>query len=344
MNGKRLAALGIACLVLAQVVLSFGVVPKQPRSSLPEGWFADLPPGEQVGLLMLGGFRGLAIDLLWLRAVNAKDEGRFFESVALFDLISRVQPRFERVWEYMSWDLAYNIAHEMDDPDGKWSWFLAGVEVQARGTQQNPQSRRLLKQLAWLFHHKGESFTDRIVATDFSGLLNPILSRYDDSLMVNGAGYSNYALAERCYFAAIDLADGVDIPMPAFIRRMGALMQEMDARWWLEQDQPLQACRRYLECVKSWDAVLGWSVEPDNLHRQIDAKLTLESYERNAGRARRRLAELIRRLHQDTQQADALVVDLWRLDYAPLDQALADPTQWRESVPTLRIHWLDEAP
>ncbi|MFW5829060.1 MAG: hypothetical protein ACOCXA_02260, partial [Planctomycetota bacterium] len=83
MRPRSVLALGLSCLLLAQLVGLYGVQPRRPASPLPEGWFGALPPGEQVGLLMLGGFRGLAIDLLWLRAVQAKRDGRFYESVAL---------------------------------------------------------------------------------------------------------------------------------------------------------------------------------------------------------------------------------------------------------------------
>ena len=89
---------------------------------------------------MLGGFRGLAIDLLWMRATGAKDAGRFYESVALFQLISKTQPQFEVVWEYMAWDMAYNISAQLESREAKYAWFLSASAPQPRVPAQSPVS------------------------------------------------------------------------------------------------------------------------------------------------------------------------------------------------------------
>jgi len=44
--------------------------------------FVELQPGEFAGTLLLGGLRGLVGDLLWMRAVRAKEDGRFYEDLA----------------------------------------------------------------------------------------------------------------------------------------------------------------------------------------------------------------------------------------------------------------------
>ena len=65
---------------------------------------------EFAGTLMLGRFRGLACDMLWVRADTAQEEGKFYESQALFGIITRIQPGFVQIWSYLSWNMAYNVA------------------------------------------------------------------------------------------------------------------------------------------------------------------------------------------------------------------------------------------
>ena len=49
------------------------------------------PPGELKHIVLftqaLGAFRSIAIDILWVRAMDLKQEGKFFELAQLYDLI-----------------------------------------------------------------------------------------------------------------------------------------------------------------------------------------------------------------------------------------------------------------
>lgn len=181
----RAAVVCVLALAAAQVVALFAW-PLRPAAVQEEfvagderlgETFVALDPGEFAGTLLLGGLRGLVTDLLWLRATGAKERGRFYESVALFELISRVQPRFAQVWKFMAHDLAYNIAVEVGEQE-RWNWFQAGIEAINRGARRNPRSVDLLRFHAWIFFHKGALYSDRILAHDWTGLINPLLRRH----------------------------------------------------------------------------------------------------------------------------------------------------------------------
>ncbi len=185
MRPRTCLLLGLVCLIAA--TLSAGAAwRRRPLAAggvsaafAPEGTaYVHLEPGEFAGTLLLGGMRGLVADLLWMRALNAKDHGRFYESVAVFGLIARVQPHFPVVWEYMAHDMALNIAREMDDPQEEWNWYLTGIEASLRGIGRNPESGRLLRHLAFLLYRKGEDHLARVETHDWSRLLNPLFTRY----------------------------------------------------------------------------------------------------------------------------------------------------------------------
>jgi hypothetical protein len=281
-----------------------------------------------------------------LRADSAKQEGRFYESVALFEAISRIQPRFEQPWQYMSWDLAYNLSHEVEDRDAKWSWIVAGIDTNVRGIVRNPQSERLLRHLAWMFHHKGDLFHDKIQAATWSAQLNPIIAEvnarvkpaYQVELLPEGKDLTNFTISSRLYQACIALADGAldgkGWLSAQFVRRMVPLAIESDGNLRRNQGQHLMALKRYLDALKAWEAVVAWSKLPDQNGNQ--QRVSMESFERNEGRLRRKAAQYCIDLAPDqdtaTRAADAFNARRW----GEVEQLMAK-SGWRQQAANARI-------
>ena len=251
---------GLILLIFSQVLVHTVIADKRPGGSTE--LHEPLPPGEMAGTFLLGGMRGLAIDVLWLRAISAKEQGRLYESVGLYQLITSVQPRFEQVWEFLSWEQAYNIAHESDLPDARWLWFQIGVEANIRGLKFNPRSHRLLRHLAWMFFHRGSEYDDRISARDWSKDLNPIFERYDPSLKIPEGGFGAFQLSARLYQAAVVMADQENIRIPVFVRRMPALMTENEASFLRNNGRHFGALKRYLDALYEWEKVAAWMEAP----------------------------------------------------------------------------------
>jgi hypothetical protein len=137
-------------------------------TGLSEGT-GGVPPEIVATAAALGPFRAVLIDLLWMRATELQDQGQFFELVQLYDWISKLEPRFPLVWEYMAWNFAYNIsvkfsvrpAQETPSPDQpdphelRWQWVNRGIEVlRDRGIRYNPRAYSLYRELAWIYSHK----------------------------------------------------------------------------------------------------------------------------------------------------------------------------------------------
>jgi hypothetical protein len=342
---------GAICLAAAQGVASFVVAPQRAAITPNREVYESLTPGEFAGTLMLGGFRGLACDLLWLRADSAKQEGRFYESIALFEAISRIQPRFEQPWQYMAWDLAYNLSHEVEDRDAKWSWIAAGIDTNVRGIVRNPQSERLLRHLAWMFHHKGDLFHDKIQAAAWADKLNPLLAEvnarvkpgYQVELLPSGTDITNFTISSRLYQACIALADGsLDGKgwlSAQFVRRMVPLAIESDGNLRRNQGQHLRALKRYLDALKAWETVVAWSKLPGQDSNQ--QRIALESFERNEGRLRRKAAQYCLDLAPDQESAARAAEAFTARRWVEVEQLFAK-TGWRQQAANARIRWLDE--
>lgn len=137
-------------------------------------------PEVAVGIAM-GAFRGVFVNMLWIRANRLQEEGKYYEAIELAETITKLQPRFPRVWVFQAWNLAYNISVATQTAEERWQWVDAGVRLlREKGIPQNPNDMLIHKELAWIFLHKIQGVTDdanqyykRKVAEEWTVLLGP---------------------------------------------------------------------------------------------------------------------------------------------------------------------------
>ena len=70
----------------------------------------NMPPTLAFTTVVLGGFRGLIANVLWVRAMQMQEDGKFFEMAQLGDWITKLQPRADHVWRVTAWNMSYNIS------------------------------------------------------------------------------------------------------------------------------------------------------------------------------------------------------------------------------------------
>ncbi|MDP6545914.1 MAG: hypothetical protein QGH60_18180 [Phycisphaerae bacterium] len=108
-----------------------------------------------------GGLRSLGINYFWMRSQTLHREGRHFDAMQTAEMICMLQPRFPGVWQFQSWQLAWNISATAHTPEERWHWVRAGIELlRDRGIVMNPNSLLLYKQLSWTFISKMGDNTD----------------------------------------------------------------------------------------------------------------------------------------------------------------------------------------
>jgi len=118
------------------------------------------PPEVALGIAM-GAFRGIFVNYLWFRANELKEAGKYYEAVELSRVITKLQPRFPRVWVFHAWNLAYNISVSTQTREERWQWVQDGVRLlREQGIRANPNDMLLHKELAWIFLHKIQGITD----------------------------------------------------------------------------------------------------------------------------------------------------------------------------------------
>ena len=152
----------------------------------------NAPPALAFTTVALGAFRGLIVDVLWIRAERLKEAGQFFDARQLAEWIVTLQPRFSNVWTFQAWNMAYNISVTIpaSEPDQRWQWVKNGYELlRDKGIPLNPHDIDLYYQLALIFQHKMGAVADDAhmyyklrLAEDMKPLLGPADEQYFDKL------------------------------------------------------------------------------------------------------------------------------------------------------------------
>jgi hypothetical protein len=135
------------------------------RSQLPEaytGVHSDVPPVLTFVMAGLGGFRGIAAEVLWFRASRLQEEGRYIELVQLADWLTLLDPHASEAWVYNAWNLSYNVSIMMARPEDRLRWVENGIALlRDEGLRFNPREARLYRELAWLYMNKvGDSLDE----------------------------------------------------------------------------------------------------------------------------------------------------------------------------------------
>ncbi|MBN1796470.1 MAG: hypothetical protein JW804_07340 [Sedimentisphaerales bacterium] len=123
----------------------------------------NAPPSLAFATIALGAFRGLIVDILWIRAETLKEKGQFFDAKQIAEWIVTLQPRLTEVWEFHAWNMAYNISVALpaSQPEQRWHWVKNGYELlRDRGIVYNPNDISLYRELARIFQHKIGDITD----------------------------------------------------------------------------------------------------------------------------------------------------------------------------------------
>ncbi|MDD4736000.1 MAG: hypothetical protein PHP44_07840 [Kiritimatiellae bacterium] len=158
----RRAALPLLILILLGASALFQQrLHEAQRRAAPNAAVQTASPRVTFITMVLGGFRGLVADALWIRAARMQQEGRYFEMVQLANWITQLEPQFTEVWAFSAWNLAYNISIYFNRPEDRWRWVQSGIALlRDEGLAYNPHEPDLYYELAWMFAHKIGSFTD----------------------------------------------------------------------------------------------------------------------------------------------------------------------------------------
>ena len=145
------------CFILLLAALGAGAWWLQRPKEIAPTEQAVPPPSPAADLIVagLGGFRGIAAEVIWFRADRLWDEGRYGELAQLASWLTFLEPHSAEIWSYASWNLAYNVSVVMPTPADRWRWVKAGLYLLLYdGLRLNPSDPLLYKALSDMFRFK----------------------------------------------------------------------------------------------------------------------------------------------------------------------------------------------
>ncbi len=155
-----MALVALALLVTGRTFLDRSVDLAREKKLFSRGEGDAVPPEYILASSLLGGFRGVFLTTLWMRAQDLKDGGKYYELVDLYRMISTLQPALAASWRHQAWDLAYNVSTNLPSHDERVFWVFRGIDLlRKEAIPKNRRSADLYWELAWIFHHKiGQDF------------------------------------------------------------------------------------------------------------------------------------------------------------------------------------------
>lgn len=111
------------------------------------------PAGETIKLATLG-LRGVAANILWEKANEAKKTEDWTGLQATLDQLAKLQPNYISVWRFQAWNVSYNISVEWDDYHDRYFWVKEGIKFLRRGSRYNQMEPRLIFDTGWFTANK----------------------------------------------------------------------------------------------------------------------------------------------------------------------------------------------
>lgn len=146
----------MAALLAAGAFLKETVLLK-PQVSEPQASQSELTELSDLGaatILLMGGFRGLAVNVLWLKSIDLHERRRYHDERAILDIISKLQPRYASVWVFQAWNIAYNISVQYETDEEQFKWVQEGKDFLLKGQKILPENADIAFWLGIMYSHK----------------------------------------------------------------------------------------------------------------------------------------------------------------------------------------------
>jgi hypothetical protein len=171
MNAQRAFVRKVIYLIAVGLLLVPLFLLGHPAASATKGsggWLAQVREDEKISPTELGqidmtnetiklatlGMRGVAADILWMKANTYQKKKDWTNLKATLEQITKVQPNFIEPWIHQGWNISYNVSVSFDLPKDKYYWLMQGIKFLNDGATLNNSEPRLLAEIAWYISYK----------------------------------------------------------------------------------------------------------------------------------------------------------------------------------------------
>ena len=279
--------LAVGCLIGAGMQLDYINSQRQEMKLISNEPLENAPPSLAFATVAMGAFRGLVVDILWMRADKLKEEGQFFDARQLAEWITILQPRFASVWEFHAWNMAYNIsvAIPATQPEQRWQWVKNGYELirDEAIDKYKLKNMTLYRELGRIFQHKIGGVSDDAhkyyklqLALAMEPLLGPADNLYFDALAESPLGWREINKDPNVapLIKALKSADNAFSDDNQFVSNYLSLRQDSRrfnpaAGKTIDDFRGTKALDKFDIFAKAWQLRKAWKLDPV-LMRQIN--------------------------------------------------------------------------
>lgn len=217
---RILYVVGIIVLLVPIVLLGMPASQKKPggvlaklraKHDLGESDLGQIDPTSASMNLVLLGLRGVAVNMLRMDLERHKNMKNWAELRSTTEAVITLQPHYVKVWQFLSWNMAYNVSAEWDAIPDRYYWVKEGGKFAQRGTKRNRENPELLWDTGKVWGQKvGNSdewsyfrtyfLEDPDESADYTGSVDP---------EVNPGQMDNFLVAKLWQQKAND-AEGID--------------------------------------------------------------------------------------------------------------------------------------
>ncbi len=208
---KIVCVVGILVLLVPIVILgmpageqaeaSGGVLARlRSEYDLGESDLGQIDPTSATMNLVLLGLRGVAVNMLRMDLDHYKETKNWAELRATTDAVITLQPHYVEVWDFLSWNLAYNVSAEWDAVPDRYYWVKEGGKFSQEGTRRNSKVPELYWDTGRIWGQKvGRSDEWKYFRKYFLSDPNEELFGGGVDVDVNPEQKDNYLVAKKWY-------------------------------------------------------------------------------------------------------------------------------------------------
>jgi hypothetical protein len=128
----------------SQIVDAGGRLSQMRREyKLAQASISEIDPTSEAMKLASMGLRGVAVNVLWMQALEHQKNEDYDKLAATLQTLTKVQPNFVKVWEFQGHNLAFNVSMEFDDYEYRYEWVKKGLKFLKGGIAYNTNDHRM---------------------------------------------------------------------------------------------------------------------------------------------------------------------------------------------------------
>ena len=124
------------------------------KHDLSQAKLGEIDPASETMKLASLGLRGVAVNMLWMQAMEHKKMERYDKLNSTLKALTKIQPNFVKVWEFQAHNLAYNVSMEFDDYEYRYHWVKKGIGFLKEGVPYNKTDHRMTDNLGFFTGNK----------------------------------------------------------------------------------------------------------------------------------------------------------------------------------------------